>query len=186
MRPENEWFKPEELTSLYYVYLGIATLFLFLPGVWIALRMPGPVRLVALAALALVFGYVAWWIPAFYRTAAYRLTTDDIEYRRGVFFRKKSNVPYSRITNIETGQGPIQRFVGAGAVKIQTAGQSGQSATPEVTINGVADFEDIAEQVQDKVLHRKPEAVEAADYEEADGAVVAELRKIRELLAGQD
>lgn len=40
-----------------------------------------------------------WRIPAFYRTAAYRFTDDEIEYRRGVFFQQKTTVPYNRITS---------------------------------------------------------------------------------------
>ncbi len=182
MRPEGEWFKPEELTDLYHAYLVI--------GCVVALPAAAFVAMVATVTTGIVIGvivvaaltFLLWWISAFYDTAAYRLTLEDIEYRRGVFFRKKSNVPYNRITNIETHQGPVQRYVGAGSVAIQTAGQSGQGATAELTVNGVADYEDIAEQVQEKVHGKPPEAVEAGEHDTGQETVVAELRKIRELL----
>ncbi|WP_458190057.1 PH domain-containing protein [Haladaptatus sp. NG-WS-4] len=61
--------------------------------------------------LVIVFGFVTWWIPAFYRTVDYRLTDDEIDYRRDVFFPHKSTVLYNRIVNVNAVQGPIQRLV---------------------------------------------------------------------------
>jgi uncharacterized membrane protein YdbT with pleckstrin-like domain len=148
------------------------------------------VPLVGGAALLVAFGYLTWWISAFYRTADYRFTDDEIEFRRGVFFRQKTTVPYSRITNVGVSQGPIQRLVDVGSVGVHTAGYGGQVGA-ELTIGGVGDFEEIKEQVLDRVRARPASATEGEapanargvrDARDATGEMLGELRRIRELL----
>jgi membrane protein YdbS with pleckstrin-like domain len=196
MRRENEWFKPEKLTAYAYaveaIVLALVLAFVgFLYAVGALFELPESVLLAGAAVLVAVFAYLTWWIGAFYRTAAYRLTADELEYRRGVFFQQKSTVPYNRITNVDASQGPLQRLVGAGSVGIHTAGFGGQMGA-ELTVTGVADFEEIKEQVLDRVRRRAPAATEGEDataemVPDSTGAVesndvLAELRRIRELL----
>ena len=143
-----------------------------------------------------MFAFLTWWIPAFYRTAAYRFTDDEIEYRRGVFFQQKTTVPYNRITNVNASQGPIQRFVDAGSVGIHIAGYGGQMGA-ELSISGVSDYEELKDQVLAKVRRRRPAATESGDesYDDARPPTgrqadwppeeLTELRRIRELLEQQ-
>jgi uncharacterized membrane protein YdbT with pleckstrin-like domain len=140
------------------------------------------------------FAFLTWWIPAFYRSADYRLTDEEIEYHRGVFFRGKTTVPYNRITNVDATQGPVQRLVDCGSVGIHTAGYAGQMGA-ELTITGISDYEDVKEQVLDRVRDRRPVATEGEDDTDTDLAglvagerrtesteMLAEIRRIRELL----
>ncbi|WP_049980176.1 PH domain-containing protein [Halolamina rubra] len=201
MRPENEWFKPEKLRVYYFLYEAIGVGILVAVGGFLAsvgafsdapLWVSGLVIAVPLA----VFVFLTWWIPAFYRTAAYRLTDDEIEYRRGVFFQQKTTVPYNRITNVNAAQGPIQRLVDAGSVGIHTAGYAGQTGA-ELTITGVSDYEEIKDQVLTKVRRRRPAATEGDDETLDDeraavdrsstlgGEELSELRRIRVLLEGE-
>ena len=203
MRPENEWFKPEKLKAYVFVYEGFAAA-LTAGSAALFVAMGGPEEVPTLVtaggavAVLAVFAFLTWWIPAFYRTAAYRFGEDEVEYRRGVFFRQRTNVPYNRITNVGTTQGPVQRLVGAGSVAVHTAGYGGQMGA-ELTIGGVADFEEIEAQVLGKVRRRPPEAVEGEPAGETEAwtepvargpvertgeesDVLAELRRIRELL----
>ena len=196
MRPQHEWFKPEQLPRYYFAYEAIALAVVLavvgiLAATGILTAMNPLVPLIAGAIVLVVFGYLTWWIPAFYRTAGYRFTTDEVEYRRGVFFQQKTTVPYNRITNVGISQGPIERLVTAGAVGIHTAGYGGQMGA-ELTIGGVTDFEDIQEQILDRVRERPGTAtagdehvdVAPANETPADdsGAMLGELRRIRELL----
>ncbi|MFC6976555.1 PH domain-containing protein [Halomicroarcula sp. GCM10025709] len=192
MRPRNKWFKPEQLRRYYFVYEAGALLVVLcvigvLAGTGILTQLADWVVLVGGAGLLIAFGYVTWWIPAFYRTTGYRFTDDEIEYRRGVFFRQKTTVPYNRITNVGTSQGPIQRLVSAGSVGIHTAGYGGQMGA-ELTISGVSDYEAIKEQILDRVRERPAKATESEDEPAIVGTttstdeVVSELRRIRELL----
>jgi membrane protein YdbS with pleckstrin-like domain len=196
MRPRNEWFKPEQLRRYYVAYEVLAlTIVLAVGGVLAVTGILAAMRpwvvLVGGAALVTVFGYLTWWIPAFYRTADYRFTDDEIEYRRGVFFQQKTTVPYNRITNVGVSQGPIQRLVNVGSVGVHTAGYGGQTGA-ELTIGGLDDFEDIKEQILVEVRGRPAKATAGDDATDTasvrnapeDGAseVLGELRRIRELL----
>jgi hypothetical protein len=81
--------------------------------------------------------------------------------------------------------------VNAGAVGIHTAGYGGQVGA-ELTVAGVSDFEDIQEQILERVRERPAKATEGAETVEAvdsraeqgdeSSEVLGELRRIRELL----
>jgi membrane protein YdbS with pleckstrin-like domain len=200
MRPEHEWFKPEKLTVYLYVYEAVVVALLaggagVLWYVGAFAEVPAWVLALGAAPVVALVAFVTWWIPAFYRTAAYRFTDDELEYRRGVFFRQKTTIPYNRITNVSAYQGPVQRLVDAGSVGVHTAGYGGQMGA-ELTIGGVTDYEEIKEQVLSKVRRRPPAATEGdetpvsggADATTGDGQaseMLAELRRIREALEQQ-
>jgi uncharacterized membrane protein YdbT with pleckstrin-like domain len=197
MRPENEWFKPEKLKIYFYLYEAVTfAILVAAAGFFASLGVleDAPLWVVGLVVVPplIVFAFLTWWIPAFYRTADYRLTDDEIEYRRGVFFQQKTTVPYNRITNVNASQGPIQRLVNSGSVGIHTAGYGGQMGA-ELSIGGVSDYEEIKDQILTKVRQRRPAATES-DGESIDephtqshrlnrtSEELAELRRIRELL----
>ena len=201
MRPENEWFKPEKLKMYFYLYEVLAIVILVASGIFFAslgVLAEAPLWVVGMVLIPplLIFAFLTWWIPAFYRTADYRLTDDEIEYRRGVFFQQKTTVPYNRITNVNATQGPIQRIVDAGTVGIHTAGFGGQTGA-ELSITGVSDYEEIKDQVLIKVRRRRPEATESGDGTTDEARIapdywsdptteeLSELRRIRELLEQQ-
>ena len=200
MRAENEWFKPEKLKVYYFLYEAVAFLLLaaaagVLVSVGAFADAPTWVLALVVAPTLAAFAFLTWWVPAYYRTADYRLTEDEIEFRRGVFFRAKTTVPYNRITNVDASQGPVQRLVDAGSVGIHTAGYGGQMGA-ELTITGVSDYEAIKDQILAKVRRRRPAATEAGDEDDTDvelasvtpadatnaTEMIAELRRIRELL----
>jgi membrane protein YdbS with pleckstrin-like domain len=195
MRPQNEWFKPEQLRRYYFMFEAIAlAVVLAVAGLLtvtgMLFEMNPLVPLIGGAIALVVFGYLTWWIPAFYRTAGYRFTDDEVEYRPGVFFQQKTTVPYNRITNVGISQGPIERFGNAGGVGIHTAGYGGQMGA-ELTIGGVSDFEDIQEQILDRVRERPAKATEGEDTAERSMVpathdesteLLGEIRRIRELL----
>ena len=196
MRRENEWFKPEKLKQYYFAVEGILlVVVLAVVGVLgvsgILFEVNQWVVVIGGSVLLVVFGFVAWWIPAFFATADYRLTDEELEYRRGVFFRQKTTVPYNRITNVDAAQGPLQRLVDAGSVGVHTAGFGGQTGA-ELTISGVSDYEEIKDQILAKIRRRPPEATEGGDTDDRSrreseedpmsGDVLTELRRIRELL----
>ena len=186
MLKTGEWFKPEKLVSLYDKYLYITFLVVFLPLIAISFVPSCTGGAVVSAIFFTIFGFTFWWIRAFYETSFYRLTQDDIEHKRGVWFKSKTEVPYNRITNVDTNQGPVQRYVGCGQVKIQTAGSSAQTGA-ELIINGVENFEEIQEQIVMKVKSKKSSSAVESFEEEEDGenklgSILKEVRKIREKL----
>jgi hypothetical protein len=194
MRQQNEWFQPEHLASLRNVYV---VLFLLIAGVPTAVGVyfATPLASVAVAAVAIVvLTFFVWYNRAFERSAAYRLTAEEIQYRRGVWIKKQSEVPFKRITNVTTSEGPIQRWVGAGSVEIHTAGHSAQAGA-EMKVQGVEDFEEIKEQVMNEVrAHRGVAEDEGEPSVEVpttttatgDEDLLDEVRRIRELLEASD
>jgi len=188
MRQRHEWFGPDALATLYRLYLvGTLVVTMGIPIVVTALVEDVPWYVpVGLGAVTLVgLAFFWWWTGAYARSVEFRLTDDEIESRGGVWWHKQSTVPYSRITNAETKQGPIARRFGVGTVAIQTAGQGAQS-TAELTIQGVADYRDLREQVLESVRAESGEREGETDSTPAQAgegatldALLEEVRSIR-------
>lgn len=187
MREEGVWFTPEELATVRNRVAAIFVAVFGLPAVVVA-AVFGAIVGVAVTAVVVAVGGALWWYNrAFERTAALRFTDDAIQYRRGVWFRQQSDVPYRRITNVTTSQGPLERWVDAGGISVQTAGQSGQTGA-ELSVTGLPDYEELKQQLMSKV--RATSGVDAADVPAdqrerdtpADDELLAEVRRIRELL----
>jgi membrane protein YdbS with pleckstrin-like domain len=193
MRQRNEWFQPEHLASLRNVYVVLFLSIAAVPtavGVYFATPLASVV-VAGVAVLTLVF--FLWYNRAFERSAAYRLTPEEIQYRRGVWTKKQSEVPYKRITNVTTAEGPIQRRFGAGSVAIHTAGHSAQAGA-EMKVQGVEDHEDIKEQVMDEVRERRDVAGDEGEASVGPSTLatggeddlLVEVRRIRELLEASE
>ena len=145
------------------------------------LLIPFEVKVGITIPILAILIFIAYWIPRYYETIVYKLTKDEIVWRRGVWFKKTGVVPYNRITNIDIVQGPISRMLGIATLKIQTAGYSGQ-ARPEIKIEGIEQFEELREMIMEFVKGKKPVAVETYEEENIDLKILNELVKIRKLL----
>lgn len=85
------------------------------------LGVPG--ALWALPAVVLVAGAVGWWWAGVDHSRwAWRLNADLFEVRRGVLWRRIHLVPRSRIQNVTTSAGPLQRRYGVLTLTVHTAG----------------------------------------------------------------
>ena len=92
-----------------------------------------------------------FWIPAYYKSLEYIIDKDSLKANRGVFWRKQITIPYSKITNLDIKQGPVERMMNIGAIDIQTAGYSGDRVgSAELTLQGVHDLDG----VKDRILER--------------------------------
>ncbi|MDG6257473.1 MAG: PH domain-containing protein [Methanomicrobiaceae archaeon] len=173
------------LKGYYYAYMALVIAVGVLS--WLApmlLVIPATYGAIALVLLLLLVGFWSFWIPLYYRTVVYRLTGDEISWRRGVWFRKTGIVPYSRITNVDIAQGPVMRRFGISSLKIQTAGYSAQ-AQAELSLEGIEEPEELREVIMGFVRGAKAAGdatgMDAAP-QSADAAILAELRAIRKLL----
>jgi len=197
----NEEFHPDtSMKSLYYIYLAlgvavfclswmipvIVAAFLFLP-----LSRALVITAVLLSPALVAVLCIAFWIPKYYSSIKYAFTSNEVVVERGVYWRRKSFVPYNRITNIDIVQGPIARHFGLGTVRIQTAGYSaggGGTTThiAEAVILNVKNFEELKDTIMGFIRKLKPMAVEAeaevVTPESISQQILNELRKIREIL----
>jgi len=196
----NEEFHPDiGMKSLYYIYLAlgvtgfclswmvpvIVAAFLFLPSNS-ALVITG----VLLSPVLVAVLFTAFWITKYYSSIRYAFTNNEVVVEKGVYWKRKSFVPYNRITNIDIVQGPIARHFGLGTVRVQTAGYSagggGTTHVAEAVLLNVKNFEELKDTIMNFVRRLKPVAVEAeaevAAPEDISKQILNELRKIREIL----
>jgi len=187
-----------DLRALYYSYLFIPAVIIFgstiVPSIVAAFLYLRLIKAIIVTISLLtpffsVVGFVAFWIRRYCSSISYLFTEDEIIAERGVWWKRKSVVPYNRITNIDVIQGPLSRRFGLGTVRVQTAGYSGTGGggrVAELSILGVKNFEEIKDFITNLVRGIKPIAVEA----EAEPTtlrnlilqILTELRKIREAI----
>jgi len=120
--------------------IGIAVLFM--------IEIPLLASLLILLGWLIVFFLILIYIKAFYNTMEYGLGSEAVLMNKGVFWRKRTTVPYVKITNIDITQGPVERMYKTYKLHLQTAGSS-QSQNAELVLQRinaqlVTDFEDTA------------------------------------------
>ncbi|MEM1582720.1 MAG: PH domain-containing protein [Candidatus Bathyarchaeia archaeon] len=117
----------------------------------------------------------------------FALNRDEVVVERGVWWKMRHTVPYSRIMSVDIIQGPISRMFNVGSVHIHTAGYTGPfggSAGPgvrgaEAVIWGVQNFNEVREMVLSMARGRPLFAEAAPDISQE---ILTELRRIREAL----
>lgn len=86
-----------------------------------------PNHIIAFIALGLLIVnvFVAWLLQAIVKSTGVALREHDLVLRRGVFWKKTTAVPFSRIQHIETHRNPVERKLGLSSIKFFTAGGMG-------------------------------------------------------------
>lgn len=70
--------------------------------------------------LTIIFGEI--YARMAYKRWLYELTKDSLKLERGIIWKRYSNVPYSRVQNIDIRRGILARMLGFSTLDIQTAG----------------------------------------------------------------
>lgn len=131
-----------------------------------------------------------WYYPEYLRRLSARLTTQAVEIEKGVFFRKESTIPLNRITDVRLHDGPIMRRYGLRGLRVETAGQAGQSAGSEGDLIGIID----APAMRDAILRQRqsvlggegaPAAAPSTAPAAGDGQLLAEIRDILARIEGK-
>lgn len=166
------------------------------PLLILALGLPYPGNLILGICFALLFAlfvFVRLYLSWYYDSLSYTIENDLVVGKRGVFWKKNVTVPFAKITNIDTSQGPVQRMFGLGTVHVQTAGASGaQGAVAELRIEGMQNFGEVKDDIL-KLLRAhaagqlRPTAAAPATEAPPAGddtmrAMLDELRAIRKAL----
>lgn len=86
---------------------------------WAGVDFPLWTLLVAVAGISAL---AWWWAGVDHSRWAWRLTPDLFEVRHGVLVRRVYLVPRSRIQNVTTTGGPLQRRYGVVTLTVHTAG----------------------------------------------------------------
>jgi len=189
LRPEKEqktmWFIGWTVPFFIVLVLLVVFLAVIPPGEaeWLVL-------LLCLVGWLVVMGLILVWIPAYYKSLEYLIDSDSIKMKKGVFWKKNVTIPFTKITNLDVTEGPVQRMFGIGTIKVQTAGAGGQQgAQPELKLLGVRDLEGVKDSIMERVRgytisgssEVKEKAAEGGDSEIL-GRMLEELTAIREVL----
>ncbi len=145
MKPEKElktlWFT---CWSIWFVIDIVA---------WLLLMLVQPIVFgLLLVGSAIVVVLILIWIPAFYANLEYVINNECIKGKSGVFWKKYITIPFTKVTNLDITQGPLQRIFDIGTIHIQTAGASGQqTAKAELSLLGVRNLEEVKESIMEKI-----------------------------------
>lgn len=111
-----------------------------LTGATLVVRRWVDVPLWPLVAVILVgIGLAWWWAGVDHARWSWRLTERLFEVRRGVLFRRRHLVPRSRIQNVTTTAGPLQRRFGLVTLTVHTAGARTRNVSIEDLDAGYAE-----------------------------------------------
>jgi uncharacterized protein len=190
--PLNTLFKPSASMKTWYrggiaFLIGLVLLFGYLPAVLFA-EMPAEFSFVILGGTILLYALLWYWVGLYYESMWYELREDEINWKRGVWFRTTGIVPYNRITNLDVRQGPFMRALGISNLALQTAGYSGQ-AVPEILIEAVEHAEELRECIRSMVrgLPAKDDGTGNTTTSSTNGLpvdqqILGELKSIRAVL----
>jgi uncharacterized membrane protein YdbT with pleckstrin-like domain len=121
-----------------------------------------------------------------YNTMRYDFDEEGISMRWGILFRREITLTYARIQDIHLTSNVVERWLRLARIQIQTASAS---ATAEMTIEGLHEFERVRDYLYTKMrgvrgtAHSAPAAASPEhDLTAALREVAAELRAVREAL----
>lgn len=110
------------------IWIVVIALFCIVPFLLVALideedmawaNMVVLIELIALVALLILFLGI---LPSIrYARWRYRVSDDYLEIRKGIIWRSHYVIPFIRVQNTDTRQGPIMRMFGLSSVTVATA-----------------------------------------------------------------
>ncbi|MCS7097382.1 MAG: PH domain-containing protein [Candidatus Methanomethyliaceae archaeon] len=141
--------------------------------------------------LTIITIFISYWIPKFYESIKYQLTETEVRVERGVWWKMRHAVPYSRIMSLDTIQGPISRRFGIGTVDIYTAGYTGRAGggggfstrRAEASIMHISNFLELREEILNIVKERALFSFSSTPLDIIAQQILEELRGIRKLLS---
>ena len=151
-------------------------------GAWL-ISLYLAITVVGLLLIPFWLAVSGWYGREFLRRVSARVTTQAVEIRKGVFFRKEATIPLNRITDVRLHDDPLMRFFGLRGLKVETAGQSGPQAGSEGDLLGVID----AVEMRNAILLQRQQVVDTGGEPTAPKAKPEEsthvLGEIRDILA---
>ena len=90
-----------------------------------------------------------YYLDLLYESYTFLLTADMIIIEKGVIWKRKNAIPYSRVQNINITHNPLERMVGIATVHIHTAGMG--MAYAEGKVPGIPFPDELSEIILRKV-----------------------------------
>ena len=87
----------------------------------------------AMLALLIIYLYFAW------RATSWIVTATDVQYRRGIFFKKHRKIPLDRVQSVDVYRPLAARIFGLGALRVESAGGQGSRVEIQFLANKYLD-----------------------------------------------
>ncbi|MCQ5341320.1 MAG: PH domain-containing protein [Candidatus Methanomethylicia archaeon] len=195
----KEFYPDPKMKKLFFSYLILAiipllvlgigiSLYLFIINEWYILTYFSILYFIPIIVITV---FISYWIPKYYKSIKFILTENEVRVERGVWWKTRHAIPYSRIMSVDTIQGPISRHFGIGTVDIYTAGYTGSAGgrggpmarRAEASIIHISNFLEIREFILNIVKGRP--LFSTTSYENLIREILEELREIKKLLSSK-
>ncbi len=105
------------------IIVGTAFALKFIPDDWASWTRWGTLLLAVLLLIAFPVRRLVSWI-----TSHFVVTSDRLIHREGWFAKRSMEIPLERVNDVRFEQSILERIVGAGDLRIESAGEYGQNA----------------------------------------------------------
>jgi membrane protein YdbS with pleckstrin-like domain len=176
--------------GMIWIFLSLATLlgWYYTPSSDLNKDIPLWIFLIGTVTLVSIFIVYIIWISMYFPRYKYTLGEEGILINRGIWWKYRRTIPYSRIQHISVDQGPIEQMFHIYRVNSYTAGtgstggaSAGSGVTgPEGQILGVRNPEPLKEEIMKRVMHsRLGDGVNDIVSGGSSKEILAELQAIR-------
>jgi len=126
--------------------------------------------------------FVLYWLGLFHSSLEYAITDEHIVVKKGVWWQRKTTVPFEKITNVDITQNPFERIYDIGKVHTQTAGAGGsQGQKAEAVIRGIKDLSRIHDDIESRMRGRMDRRAQPpSKQEDVFDKILSELQAIRQ------
>ncbi len=105
--------------------IGFGIMLLMVFGTFVIPPVPLFISFGALLIVLFIFGLTQWHNFAGHKVRGVALREKDIIFKKGLFWRQSTLLPFNRVQHIEIHRNPFERKLGLSSLKIFTAGGSG-------------------------------------------------------------
>jgi len=150
--------KPDKLYFKKHIFLNIIVTFIvflfFTPFCLFALGEQDN------GSLVLMIGSIGWFLLIIVILIYYKFFIDKLSYDikdssitiySGIFTKIEQNIPHSKVTDFVLYRDILDRFLGMGSIKVQTAGASGETGY-EGVLSGLVEYEAIHKELRSKLI----------------------------------
>lgn len=110
----------------------------------------------------------------------YRLEDDRIIIFKGILTKTQQNIPYRAITDVLLHRSLVDRMLGIGTIRIQTAGQSHTGTGYEGDMPGLLHWESLHEEIRGRLRRNRGE-MDPTTVSAPESAADARLRLLEEI-----
>ena len=134
-------------------------------------------------SLVLMYGCIGWVIlcavilffsKLWINNLTYIIKDQNIRIYQGIFTKVEQNIPNRKVTDFILHRDLLDRFLGLGSIKVQTAGGSGEMGY-EGILNGILEYEEVHKNLRDKLVNTQTSHETVQINENSNDVVLNEI-----------